>query len=64
MRRWRFGVLVLLLVVLVLGAPVQAGGVIDFQDGFQALAPFLIVNAILTGFVSSLFINGCAPPAG
>ena len=65
MRRWRFYLLALLLVVLVLGAPVQAGGTLDFGEGIQALAPFFIINAILTGIATSFFLTGCgAPPGG
>ncbi len=64
MRTWRFVVLTLLLVMLVVGAPVQAGSTLDFGGGIQALAPFFIINAILTGIASTLIINGCSPPPG
>ena len=68
MRKWRFYVFTLLMVVLVLGAvvpeQVQAGSTLDFGGGIQALGPFFLINAIITGIVSSIFINGCVPPGG
>ncbi len=59
MRRWQTYVLVFLLVMVLVGAPVQAGGIVDFGSGFEALTPFFIVNAILTAITSVLFVQGC-----
>lgn len=64
MRRSLTYMLVFLVVLVLMGAPAHAGGIVDFGDGFQALTPFFLVNAILTAIVSTLFMQGCTALGG
>ncbi len=60
MRSWRILVLVVLIAAVLLAVPaVQAGGLLDTRGAVEALGPIVIINALVTALVSTLFMRGC-----
>ncbi len=60
MRSWRILVLVVLIAAVLLAVPAaQAGGLLDTRGAVRALGPIVIINALVTALVSTLFMQGC-----